>query len=406
MRPLAGPIAPSPPLPPPLRRRRRLQVVACGNPSASCPPPTPFLRAPSKEGASLRAEAEAPFRSFRLFIFGAGAAGAGLATLFGLPQLIGALGGAAGATKSVAEALQDFGINVGSFAALAFLVQRDLQVGLEAACPAMRWARPSARQLYNWSAICCGWSSVTPLQQAASHEATAAAPGCPRPLPPRHVRSRWRGCCGRTSWAPASWSLPTRKCCAWRSSGADCGRKGGAAVQGRQLLHSGWLGRGAGLSCCRQARSGAVPGGTSQRAGAAAPAELPCCVAPCCPCRRGFARAVLIAGTPAQVAAGLAAAEPYKQQLQERGVLVVPLPFVTPPGGGGGAEAEAAAAAALAPPGPEDLRWRATPIRLGEWQAWFQKQAAMAGKGLGEGLYISLRLDGRVRGSGVGTPPW
>lgn len=115
---------------------------------------------------------------------------------------------------------------------------------------------------------------------------------------------------------------------------------------------------------------------------------------------------MLVAGTPAQVAAGLAAAEPYKQQLQERGVLVVPLPFVTPADGSSSAEAEAAAAAALAPPSAEDLRWRATPIRLGEWQAWFQKQAAMAGKGLGDGLYISLRLDGRVRGSGVGTPPW
>ena len=59
--------------------------------------------------------------------------GAGLATLFGLPQLIGALGGAPGVTKSVAEALQDFGINVGSFAVLAFLVQRDLQVCAAAA---------------------------------------------------------------------------------------------------------------------------------------------------------------------------------------------------------------------------------------------------------------------------------
>lgn len=95
----------------------------------------PLRRPPSKEGASLRAEAEAPFRGFRLFIFGAGAVGAGLATLFGLPQLIGALGGAAGATKSVAEALQDFGINVGSFAVLAFLVQRDLQVGAAGVLP-------------------------------------------------------------------------------------------------------------------------------------------------------------------------------------------------------------------------------------------------------------------------------
>lgn len=114
---------------------------------------------------------------------------------------------------------------------------------------------------------------------------------------------------------------------------------------------------------------------------------------------------MLVAGTPTQVAASLAAAEPYKQQLQERGVLVVPLPFMAADSSSS-AEAVAAADAALAPPGADDLRWRATPIRLGEWQAWFQKQAAMAGKGLADGLYVSLRLDGRVRGSGLGSPPW
>ena len=84
-------------------------------------------RPPSREGASLRAEAEAPFRSLRLFIFGGGAASATLATLFSLPPLIGALGGAAGATKSVADALQDVGINVASMSVLAFFVYRDLQ---------------------------------------------------------------------------------------------------------------------------------------------------------------------------------------------------------------------------------------------------------------------------------------
>jgi hypothetical protein len=30
----------------------------------------------------------------------------------------------------------------------------------------------------------------------------------------------------------------------------------------------------------------------------------------------------------------------------------------------------------------------------------------MAGKGTEKGLYVSLRLDGRVRGSGSGAPPW
>lgn len=80
------------------------------------------------EGASLRAEAEAPFRGLRFFLFGAGLVGAGLATLFGLPQLIGALGNAPGSTKSATEALQDFAINIGSLTFFGFLVRRDLKV--------------------------------------------------------------------------------------------------------------------------------------------------------------------------------------------------------------------------------------------------------------------------------------
>ncbi len=115
-------------------------AAAAAAAAAAHPPALPSLcRPPSLEGASLRAEAEAPFRGFRLFIFGAGAVGAGLATLFGLPQLIGALGGAPNATKSAAEALQDFAINVGSFSALAFLVQRDLKVG--GVCAVVGWSQ-------------------------------------------------------------------------------------------------------------------------------------------------------------------------------------------------------------------------------------------------------------------------
>lgn len=118
---------------------------------------------------------------------------------------------------------------------------------------------------------------------------------------------------------------------------------------------------------------------------------------------------MLVAGTTSQVAAALAAAEPYKQALSERGVLVVPLPFVPDPSSsssGGDAAAAEAAAASLAAPGKEDLRWRATPIRMDDWRRWFEQQAGMAGKTLDAGLYISLRLDGRVRGSGLGAPNW
>lgn len=51
-------------------------------------------------------------------------------------------------------------------------------------------------------------------------------------------------------------------------------------------------------------------------------------------------------------------------------------------------------------------RWKATPLRLEQWKAWFDEQTALAGANLDKGLYISLRLDGRVRGSGQGPPPW
>ena len=41
-----------------------------------------------------------------------------------------------------------------------------------------------------------------------------------------------------------------------------------------------------------------------------------------------------------------------------------------------------------------------------DWKAWFKEQADLAGAKIDRGLYISLRLDGRVRGSGLGPPPW
>lgn len=51
-------------------------------------------------------------------------------------------------------------------------------------------------------------------------------------------------------------------------------------------------------------------------------------------------------------------------------------------------------------------RWKATAIRQGEWADWFQEQMKTAKKKQDQGLYVSLRMDGRVRGSGVGSPPW
>lgn len=54
----------------------------------------------------MRAEAEAPFRSLRLVLFGFSVLSAGVATLISMPQLAGALGGARGAMQ-VEEVLQN-----------------------------------------------------------------------------------------------------------------------------------------------------------------------------------------------------------------------------------------------------------------------------------------------------------
>jgi hypothetical protein len=245
-------------------------------PKSSKPREPSIYRAPSKEGASLRAEAEAPFRSLRIVGFGTLAASATLATLFSLPTLIGALGGAPNA-KPLIEALQDLAINVGALGTFGFLLKRDLE----------------ARE-----------------------------------------------------------------------------------KQINRLMREDLLG-----ACQLELANGRV----------LRLAQL-----------RGFARAVLVAGSADQVTEALAAAAPYREALEARGVLVVPLPIYA----AGGALTSSSDDQDLPAPGPEELRWRASAIRLGDWKAWFDVQSSAAGKGVGRGLYVSLRMDGRVRASGLGCPPW
>jgi hypothetical protein len=110
---------------------------------------------------------------------------------------------------------------------------------------------------------------------------------------------------------------------------------------------------------------------------------------------RGFARVVLVAGPQSFVEAASLAAEPYKKELLARAVVFVP--YVTD-----SAErllkGEAASDA--------DKRWRVDPIYKEEWQRWLQSQMSAASVTSGSGVYVSLRMDGRVRASGVGPPPW
>ena len=101
---------------------------------------------------------------------------------------------------------------------------------------------------------------------------------------------------------------------------------------------------------------------------------------------RGFSRCIIFAGTPSHVTACLAAAEPNKERLLERGVTLVPLPLF-------GAEEVGV------PPVPEgeDKRWRVTPVRLGEWESWLLEQMRLAGERLSRADPWGLLADAREK---------
>ncbi|CAA7047473.1 unnamed protein product, partial [Microthlaspi erraticum] len=50
--------------------------------------------------------------------------------------------------------------------------------------------------------------------------------------------------------------------------------------------------------------------------------------------------------------------------------------------------------------------WRVAPVFVSEWEKWLDEQKKLANVSSDSPVYLSLRLDGRVRGSGVGYPPW
>ena len=231
----------------------------------------------SQEEASLRAEAEAPFRSLRIVLFGFGLVSAALATLFSIPTLIGSLGGAINA-KPITEALQDIGINVSALTICGYLLKGDLD----------------ARE-----------------KQMA-----------------RLMREDQLGTCQ-------------------------------IELANGKILRLGQL--------------------------------------------RGSVRPVIVVGTEEQVAQAVAAAEPLREKLAERGLMIVAVPIYQQ---SNSSEAADDSGARLPPMKEEDLRWRANPIRIGEWKAWFDEQAAASNKATDQGVYVGLRLDGRVRASGRGCPPW
>ena len=116
---------------------------------------------------------------------------------------------------------------------------------------------------------------------------------------------------------------------------------------------------------------------------------------------RSTCRVVVAAGNAAQLASALDSAQAYKEELLARAVTLVLVPLDP--------KDTEAGAVASSPVPLEDLRWRVTPLRGADWADWLGEQMLMAGKadkGKEGGVYLSLRMDGRVRASGLGQPPW
>ncbi|KAF0906023.1 hypothetical protein E2562_009039 [Oryza meyeriana var. granulata] len=120
---------------------------------------------------------------------------------------------------------------------------------------------------------------------------------------------------------------------------------------------------------------------------------------------RGIGRLVIVAGPAEFVAESFRWSKPFLKDLMERGVLIVPFPtdgntptlqFDETDDDDNSDEA-----------GKMKQRlWQLTPVYTSEWSKWLHDQKKLANVPPDSPVYLSLRLDSRVRGSGVGYPPW
>ncbi|KAL3645060.1 hypothetical protein CASFOL_010240 [Castilleja foliolosa] len=110
---------------------------------------------------------------------------------------------------------------------------------------------------------------------------------------------------------------------------------------------------------------------------------------------RGIARLVILAGPGSFIEESFRLSEPFTEGLFERGVLVVP--FATD-GKTFRFEEEIDA--------KRKRMWQLSPMYPAEWKMWLDEQKKLANISPESPVYMSLRMDGRVRGSGVGYPPW
>ncbi|XP_078167579.1 LOW PSII ACCUMULATION-like protein [Carex rostrata] len=117
---------------------------------------------------------------------------------------------------------------------------------------------------------------------------------------------------------------------------------------------------------------------------------------------RGVSRLVIVAGPSSFLLESFERCKAFANELVERGVLVVP--FCT--------EGDIPDFKLLTSVGEmandEKIKrlWQLTPVYFTEWAQWLDEQKKLANVAPDSPVYLSLRMDGRVRGSGVGYPPW
>ncbi|KAK9993255.1 hypothetical protein SO802_022958 [Lithocarpus litseifolius] len=117
---------------------------------------------------------------------------------------------------------------------------------------------------------------------------------------------------------------------------------------------------------------------------------------------RGIARLVICAGPASFILESFRQSEPFTESLLDRGVLVVPFPT---DGSLPSFEIEENEETKEITTKRKRL-WQLAPVYTSEWSKWLAEQKKLAGVPSESPVYLSLRLDGRVRGSGVGYPPW
>ena len=115
---------------------------------------------------------------------------------------------------------------------------------------------------------------------------------------------------------------------------------------------------------------------------------------------RGFSRVVLFAGDFEYLEKSLEVGEEYKDELIKKGVFLVPVAM------------DDEAATKLNKPDnakKDERRFRGSAVNVSQkdgWRDWILEQKKMAKLGDDVGVYVGLRMDGRVRASGKGMAPF